>query len=89
MSEKRVIRAGITRQKLAKYYNVDVETITFWLREVEVTHQRNLKPIEIARLILSVGPPDIDIEIRIPFLKFEPIEYNTAIQKPIQFGKVA
>jgi hypothetical protein len=89
MSEKRVICAGITRQKLAKYYNVDVETISFWLREIQVDHQRNLKPIEIARLIMSVGAPDIDIEIRIPFLKFESLEYSTAIQKSMQVEKIA
>lgn len=74
MEQKRTIRIGTTRQQLAKLYNCDVDTIIIWLKEVGINHQRNLQAIELAEFIASVGAPDIDVEIRIPYLKISPLK---------------
>lgn len=77
MTLKGVIKAGTTREKLAKYYNVDISVIVFWLEEIGITHSKTLKPIELARFVAHVGPPDIDIEIRIPFAKVQVYEQGS------------
>ena len=71
MSKRGTIRSGTTRGQLAKFYNVDEETIRFWLSEVGVTHSKTLKPIELLKLLKHVGPPDIDVAIRIPFVEIK------------------
>ncbi len=76
MEQKRTIRIGTTRQQLAKLYNCDVDTIIIWLKEVGVNHQKNLKAIELAKFIANVGAPDIDVEIRVPYLKASPLPIN-------------
>ncbi|KOF03940.1 hypothetical protein OB69_02720 [Roseivirga seohaensis subsp. aquiponti] len=73
MEQKRTIRVGTTRQQLAKLYNCDVDTIIIWLKEVGVNHQKNLQAIELAEFIASVGAPDVDVEIRVPYLKTLPL----------------
>lgn len=64
--KKKVIKSGITRERLAEIYGVDPETIRGWLRDIGVTHGKTLKPREIAMLIHTCGVPDKDCEIRIP-----------------------
>tara|TARA_A100000171_G_C2116968_1_gene138432 strand:+ start:220 stop:447 length:228 start_codon:yes stop_codon:yes gene_type:complete len=73
MDQKKTIRIGTTRQQLAKLYNCDVDTIIIWLKEVGVNHQKNLQAIELAKFITNVGAPDIEVEIRVPYLKASPL----------------
>ncbi|WP_339608213.1 hypothetical protein [uncultured Roseivirga sp.] len=63
---KRVIRSGITRAKLAQIYTVDVDIITAWFKDIGVTHSKTLKPKEVVQFVRTYGLPD-NCEMRIPF----------------------
>ncbi len=65
MSNKRVIRAGITRRKLAKIYMVNIDIIPVWLKNLGITHSKTLTPKEIALFVRTYGLPE-NCEITIP-----------------------
>ena len=64
--KQKIIKSGITRERLAQIYEVDPDTVREWLRDIGVTHSKTLKPVEIALLLQTVGVPDTECEIRIP-----------------------
>lgn len=71
---KKIIKPGITRIELARMYGYDVRVIGDWLKDIGVTHQKSLSPIEIIRFIKHVGIPSFDVDIRIP--DFQLVKYK-------------
>ncbi|WP_305982380.1 hypothetical protein [Roseivirga thermotolerans] len=62
--KKKIIKSGISRERLAQIYKVDPDTIREWLRDIGVTQSKTLKPSETAQLIRTCGVPDTECEIR-------------------------